>query len=190
MGTPSSRRATRSRPSSGAARSCAVVLATNRRLTPLLLVPQLTTSAGTCTRLRDGRGFGEAATVLGANPRAASSARTVRRFTPGGASDLSGTRHPPLRQDRRSACMRALAASGVSGAAGGRRRARPCRCGRCPRLPPRPADGSAGRARSLTESQRLAAHLTRELEGSTALSSISHSTPRTGAPSRRSGPRT
>lgn len=42
-------------PSRGAdcqARSCAVVFATKRRLTLLLLVPRLTTSAGTGSRLR------------------------------------------------------------------------------------------------------------------------------------------
>ena len=55
MCTPSRISATSSRPSSGAdcqARSCTVVLATNRRLTLLLLVPRLTTSAGPGSRLR------------------------------------------------------------------------------------------------------------------------------------------
>ena len=55
MCTPSRMSATSSRPSSGAtchARSCAVVLVTNRRLTLLLLVPRLTTPAGTGSRLR------------------------------------------------------------------------------------------------------------------------------------------
>ena len=55
MCTPSSSNATRSRPSSGAdchARNCAVVFATNRRLTLLLLVPRLTTPAGSGSRLR------------------------------------------------------------------------------------------------------------------------------------------